>query len=430
MMKKKALKGTIVYTATKDKLQIHEDSYIIIEDGKVVEIVRDLGSLYKDIDLEDYSGKLIIPGFVDIHLHAVQYPNMGLGLDKELLPWLETYTFPEEGRYKDLNYAEGVFKRFINQLWRVGTLRSVVFSSIHKESTELLLDLFIESGLGAYVGKVNMDRNTAAYLIEDTDESLRATEEIICKYLERSDLVRPIITPRFAPTCSGRLLKGLGDLAVKYKLPVQSHLNENKSEIEWVKELFPESKDYASVYKDFNLFGETRTVMAHCIYNTDEEIDLMAKKGVYAAHCPYSNHNLSSGIMPVKKHMEMGVNVGLASDIAGGNKLDIPSVIYGAIQASKINWLNTGKRLDPLTFSEAFYLGTKGGGSFFGKVGSFEGQYDFDALVINDLELSDMKKLTAAERIERYIYIGDDRQIEARYVRGEKIEKPFELEEK
>lgn len=426
-MNKKALKGTIIYTARKDKLEIYEDSYIIIEDGKVVEIVKKLDNLHKDIEVEDYSGRLIIPGFVDIHLHAVQYPNMGLGLDKELLPWLETYTFPEEGRYNDLDYAERVFKRFINELWRVGTLRSVVFSSIHKAATELLFDLFIESGLGAYIGKVNMDRNTAEYLIEDTGDSLKLTEEILSKYLEKSSLVRPIITPRFAPTCSDELLKGLGDLAVKYKLPAQSHLNENKSEIEWVKELFPNSKDYASVYKDFNLFGPTKTVMAHCVYNTDEEIDLMVEKGVYAAHCPYSNHNLSSGIMPVRKFIERGVNVGLASDIGGGNKLGIPSVMYGAIQASKTTWLSTGKRLDPLTFNEAFYLGTKGGGSFFGKVGSFEAQYDFDALVINDLELSDMKELTVDERIQRYIYIGDDRQIEARYVRGEKIEKPFDL---
>lgn len=425
-MNKKALKGTIVFAPTKDKLEIHEDSYIIVEDGKVLEILKNLDKLYKDIEVEDYSGKLIIPGFTDLHLHAVQYPNMGLGLDKELLPWLETYTFPEEGRYKDLHYAERVFKRFINELWKVGTLRSVVFSSIHQSSTELLMDLFIEAGLGAYVGKVNMDRNTADYLTEDREESLRETENIIKKYSDKSSLVKPIITPRFAPTCSDELLEGLGALAEKYEIAVQSHLNENKSEVAWVKELFPAAKDYASVYDDFKLFGKS-TVMAHCVHNTDEEIDLMAKNGVYAAHCPYSNYNLSSGIMPVRKYLEKGVNVGLASDISGGNSLSIPVVMYGAIQASKMTWLNTGKRLEALSFSEAFYLGTKGGGKFFGKVGSFEKDYEFDCLVIDDLQLSDIRELTVDERIQRYIYIGDDRNIEARYVRGEKIEKPFEI---
>lgn len=426
-MKTKIFKGTIAFTPIKDKLEIHEDSYIIVEDGKVVKIVNELDNSYKDIKVEDYSGKLIIPGFSDIHLHATQYPNRGLGLDKELIPWLSTYTFPEEGRYSDLNYARRVFERLINELWRVGTLRSVVFSSIHKESTKLLLDMFIESGLGAYVGKVNMDRNTAEYLTEDMEQSLIDTEEIILEYLDKSTLVRPIITPRFAPTCSDEMLRKLGDLPSKYKVPVQSHLNENTSEIEWVKELFPGSKDYASVYNDFNLFGGTNTIMAHCVHNTDEEIELMAKNGVYAAHCPYSNYNLSSGIMSVRKYLDKGVNVGLASDISGGNSLSIPDVITATIQASKMTWLYSNKELDPLTFNEAFYLATKGGGSFFGKVGSFEANYEFDALVIDDIELSDIRELTTTERLERYIYIGDDRNIEARYVRGEKIEKPFEI---
>ena len=165
--------------------------------------------------------------------------------------------------------------------------------------------------------------------------------------------------------------------------------------------------------------------MAHCIYNTDEEIELMAENGVYAAHCPYSNYNLSSGIMPVKKFLDMGVPVGLASDISGGNSLSMMSIIAGAIQASKMKWLETNKELAPLTFSEGFYLATKGGGSFFGKVGSFEEDYDFDALVIDDSSLSDIKELTIEERLQKFIYIGDDRNIIARYVKGRKIEKPF-----
>ncbi len=426
-MNKKIFKGTIVFTPSKDDLQIHEDSYIIIEDGRVLDIVKELDSSYKDIEVQDYTGKLIIPGFSDLHLHAVQYPNKGLGMDRELLPWLETYTFPEEGKFSDLAYAEKVFKRFINELWSEGTLRSVVFSSIHKEGTELLMDMFIDSGLGAYVGKVNMDRNTADYLTEDTEDSIRITEELIVEYKDKSDLVKPIITPRFAPTCSDELLGGLGELAKKYNVPVQSHLNENKSEIEWVKELFPDSKNYASVYNDYKLYDGSKTVLAHCIHCNEDEIDLLREKGVYAAHCPYSNYNLSSGIMPIRKYLDKGVNVGLGSDISGGHEIRIPSVMWGSIQASKMTWLNTGKRLEPLSLSEAFFLGTKGGGSFFGKVGSFEKDYEFDALVIDDLDLSELKELPVEERLQRYVYAGDASNIEARYVRGERIEKPFNI---
>lgn len=426
-MNKMALKGTIVFTPSKERFEIHEDSYIIVEDGKIIDISKELDKYYNDYPIEDFTGKLIIPGFVDLHLHGPQYPNRGLGLDKELIPWLETYTFPEEGKYSDLDYSKRVYSRLINELWKVGTTRSVVFSSIHKESTKLLMDMFIESGLGAYVGKVNMDRNTAEYLIEDTKKSLEDTEEILKEYANKSELVKPIITPRFAPTCSEDLLQGLSNLSIKYKAPIQSHLNENTSEILWVKELFPSSKNYASVYNDFKLFGQNKTIMAHCVYNNDDEIDLMAENGVYAAHCPYSNYNLSSGIMPVRKYLDKGVPMGLASDISGGNSLSIPNVIAGTIQASKMVWLNTEKELSPLTFSEGFFLGTKGGGSFFGNVGSFEKGYDFDALVIDDGSLSDIKELTIEERIQRFVYIGDDRNIVERYVQGRKIEEPFKI---
>ncbi|SHE56154.1 guanine deaminase [Tissierella praeacuta DSM 18095] len=423
-MRRMVLKGNVAFTPTKEKFETHENSYIIVENGKIVDICKDLENSYKDYPLKDFSDKIIIPGFVDLHLHAPQYPNRGLGLDKELIPWLETYTFPEEGKYNDLDYSKKIYSRLINELWRVGTTRAVVFSSIHKESTKLLLDMFIESGLGAYIGKVNMDRNTAEYLMENTRTSIVDTEEILKEYMNKSSLVKPIITPRFAPTCSEELLENLGNLAVDYKIPVQSHLSENRSEVTWVKELFPESKNYASVYNYFNLFGQTKTIMAHCIYNTDEEIELMAQNGVYAAHCPYSNYNLSSGIMPVRKFLNKGVSVGLASDISGGNSLRIPNIIAGTIQASKMTWLNTGEELAPLTFSEGFFLGTKGGGSFFGKVGSFEKGYDFDALIIDDSTLSDIDELTIEERLQRFIYIGDDRHIMERYVQGVKIEEP------
>lgn len=423
-MNKIVLKGDVVFTSEKDSFQIHEDSYIIVEEGRIIKISNELEETYKNYDFKDYSGKMIMPGFTDLHLHAPQFPNRGLGLDKELIPWLDTYTFPEEGKYSDLEYSKKVFSRLINELWRNGTTRSAVYSTIYKESTKLLMDMFIESGLGAYVGKVNMDRNTAEYMTEDTLQSLKDTAEIIEEYKDKSNLVKPIITPRFAPTCTPKLLKDLGELAIKHNIPLQSHLSENISEIEWVKELFPDSKNYASVYDEFNLLGQTKTIMAHCIYNTDEEIDLLAEKGVYAAHCPYSNYNLSSGIMPVRKFLNKGVPVGLASDISGGHSLSIPNVIVATIQASKMMWLDTKKELTPLKFTEAFYLATKGGGSFFGKVGSFEKGYEFDALVIDDSLLSDIRDLTIEERIEKFIYIGDDRNIIERYVQGRPVREP------
>ncbi|WP_025640630.1 guanine deaminase [Schnuerera ultunensis] len=424
-MNKIVLKGDIVFTPDKDNFKTYKNSYLVAEEGKVIGIYRKLKEEFKSYPIKDFTEKLIIPGFVDIHLHAPQYPNRGLGYDEELIPWLDTYTFPEEAKYDDLDYAKKVYKRVVKDLWRHGTTSAIVYSSIYKESTKLLMELFIEANLRAYIGKVNMDRNTSDKLKEDTEKSLLDTEEIILEYKDRSTLVKPIITPRFVPTCTSDLMEGLGNLAMKYGIPVQSHLSENRQEVEWVNRLHPDLKDYASVYNEYNLFGQTKTIMAHCIYNTQEEMDLMAKNQVFAAHCPYSNYNLSSGIMPVRKFLDRGIPVGLGSDISGGHNLSIPNIMVGAIQASKMKWLHTNKGLKPLTSSEAFFLGTKGGGSFFGKVGSFEEGYALDALIIDDSTLGDTEGLSLEERVQRFIYIGDDRNIVEIYVEGKKVDEPM-----
>lgn len=423
-MRKLVLKGDIVFTPSMDEFKIYKDSYLVSENGKIVGIFEKLDEKYKDYTLKDYTGKMIIPGFVDIHLHAPQFPNRGMGYDKELLPWLQSYTFPEEAKYKDIKYAERVYRDFVKELWKNGTTSAVIYGTIHKESTKLLMDLLIESGIRAYVGKVNMDRNSIPNLTEDTERSLRETEELILEYKDKSPLVKPIITPRFVPTCSDALLEGLGKLALKYDVPVQSHLSENTDEVKWVSELHPDAKNYASVYDKFNLFGQRRTIMAHCIHNTDEEIDLMAKNGVYAAHCVHSNFNLSSGIMPVRKFLDKKVPVGLGSDISGGHEISIPKVMAASIQASKMKWLETGKKLKPLTLLEVFYLATKGGGSFFGKVGSFEKGYEMDCLIIDDSNLGIYRELTVEERLEKFIYLGDDRNIVDRYVAGKLLKEP------
>ena len=423
-MRKLVLKGDILFTPSMDEFKIYKDSYLVSENGKIVGIFEKLDEKYKDYTLKDYTGKMIIPGFVDIHLHAPQFPNRGMGYDKELLPWLQSYTFPEEAKYKDIKYAERVYRDFVKELWKNGTTSAVIYGTIHKESTKLLMDLLIESGIRAYVGKVNMDRNSIPNLTEDTERSLRETEELILEYKDKSPLVKPIITPRFVPTCSDALLEGLGKLALKYDVPVQSHLSENTDEVKWVSELHPDAKNYASVYDKFNLFGQRRTIMAHCIHNTDEEIDLMAKNGVYAAHCVHSNFNLSSGIMPVRKFLDKKVPVGLGSDISGGHEISIPKVMAASIQASKMKWLETDKKLKPLTLLEVFYLATKGGGSFFGKVGSFEKGYEMDCLIIDDSNLGIYRELTVEERLEKFIYLGDDRNIVDRYVAGKLLKEP------
>lgn len=423
-MERTIFKGNIIFTPDKDHFEIHENSYIVVEDGKVQKIVDTLGSEHMGIPVIDFGDKLIIPGYTDLHLHAPQYRNKGLGYDMELLDWLNTYTFKEEERFSDIEYAKKVYKAFFRELLQEGTLNAVMFSSIHKEATELLFEMSHETGIRAFIGKVNMDRNTTEKLKENTQQSIQETEELILKYKSKYPDVKPIITPRFVPTCSNELLKGLGELAAKYDIPVQSHINENYGEIKWVKELEPDSLNYADAYNRFGLFGQTKTIMAHCVYNEENEVMLLEDHGVFSAHCPDSNANIASGIMPLRSFLNKGMKVGLGTDISGGETLSIRQTMVSTIKASKYKWLESGKELTPLSSSEALYLATKGGGEFFGNTGSFEEGYFFDALVIDDEDLGIKEEYSLKERIERYLYLGSYRNIEHRIMKGKELKVP------
>ncbi|SDE88538.1 amidohydrolase family protein [Sporomusa acidovorans] len=422
----KIIKGNMVFAPSFGQLETLANSYVIIEGKKIKGTYRELPAQYNNLAITDYGDALIIPGFVDLHFHAPQFANRGLGLDLELLPWLEQYTFPEEAKFKDNAYAAEIYKQVVTELWKWGTTRVALFGTIHKEATAHLMEMLALAGLGGYVGKVNMDRNSSDSLLETTEQSLADTEDFIKNTIDRYGLVKPIITPRFVPSCTGDLMSGLARLAGKYNLPVQSHLSENTGEIAWVKELHPDCLNYANVYQKFGLFGQQPTIMAHCIYNDAAEIELMAKNKVTVAHCPYSNNNLASGIAPVRKLIDLGVAVGLGSDIAGGHEISIAKVMAAAVQVSKLKWLASDKKAPFFTIPEVFFMATKGGGSFFGKVGSFEEGYEFDALVIDDtgLNVSTINRYSLAERLSRFIYIGDYHNIVARYVAGKKMEQP------
>ena len=233
----------------------------------------------------------------------------------------------------------------------------------------------------------------------------------------------PILTPRFVPSCTDALMEDLKKIQLRYSLPLQSHLSENLSEIDWVKELCPWSEFYGDVYDHFGLFGaDCPTVMAHCVYSGEKEIERMKENGVFIAHCPESNMNVSSGIAPVRRFLEEGLHVGLGSDVAGGSTENLFAAMAHAVQSSKLRWRLEDQSLDPLSVEEVFYMGTKGGGAFFGKVGSFEPGYEFDAVVLDDSRLKHPQPLDVKSRLERMIYFSDDREIRAKYVRGRQID--------
>jgi guanine deaminase len=418
----KLIKGSFIYSIDKDNIEIKENQYLLIRDGKSEEFYKEIPSRLKNIQIEDYGDNIIIPGLIDLHIHAPQYAFRGMGMDMQLLDWLNTYAFKEEGKYRDLEYAKKQYSKFVSDVKNSATTRLSIFATLHKDATIMLMDMLEEAGIKAYVGKVNMDRNSPEFLKEDTLKSKEDTIEWLEDTKDRYKNIKPILTPRFIPSCTDNLMEEIKQINNIYNIPVQSHLSENKSEIEWVAELHPDTKNYAEAYNKYNLFGKNnKTIMAHCVHCPDDELELIKQNNVVVAHCPQSNANLTSGIAPIKNMLSMGINVGLGSDIAAGSSLSIFRAMSDAVQVSKLRESLTGQKNQTLTLTEVFYLGTKGGGKFFGDVGSFEKGYEFDAVVLNDKSFGDNSDFTLKERLERMIYLSDDRNIVAKYVAGNKI---------
>ena len=418
-----ALKGTICYSISPQELSITPNSYLICSQGKCAGIFPVLPEKYRGIPCTDYKDDLIIPGLTDLHVHAPQYTFRASGMDLELLDWLNTYAFPQEARYENLEFARSAYSIFAEDMKKSPNTRACIFGTLHVPATELLMELMDKTGLKTMIGKVNMDRNGSTILQETSAEaSAQATVTWIEDTLNRFENTTPILTPRFTPACTDQLMAKLSQIQKKYHLPMQSHLSENFGEIEWVKELCPSTHFYGEAYHQFQLFGgDCPTIMAHCVHSSEEELALMKKQGVYVAHCPQSNTNLSSGIAPARHYLEAGLHIGLGSDIAGGTSLSILRAMADAIQVSKLYWRLVDSSAKPLTLEEAFYLGTEGGGSFFGKVGSFREGYEFDAVILNSSTIPTPLSLSPKDRLERLVYLSDDRNRTGKYVSGRKI---------
>ena len=436
-----ALKGTIAYTPVPDRFVFAEDSFLVCENERVKGIWKELPDELKGIRVCDYTGKIIFPGMCDLHMHAPQYAFRGLGMNLENPDWdmwFEKYAFPDEKRYEDCEYAKKAYERLTDDLLKTTTTRCVMFGTLHRQSTEILMDLLEEKGIAAYVGKVNMDRNSIPGLLETTGESLEETKRWLSDCAEKKQYkkCRPMITPRYIQTCTDELLSGLGELAVEKGIPVQSHLSEGLDEMEWVRELKPEISFYGEGYDRYHMFGDAvPTVMAHCVYSSEEEIALMKKREkLIVAHCPQSNISSSGGIAPVKRYLAEGIRVGLGSDMAGSNTLSLLRAITDAIHVSKARWAFTERGNDPhakknvLSLAEAFYLATHGGEGLWDRVGSFEEGYCFDAVVLDDSRIRDYCERSSYERTERLILMSDDRDIEAKFIDGRMVYQRAEKE--
>lgn len=403
-MRNYVLKGCIAYSEYKDKLNTL-DGYLVCEDGYCKGVFEKLPSEYETYELLDYSNKLIIPGMIDLHIHAPQYAYRGLGMDYELLDWLKYEAFVEEAKFADLDYSKKAYEIFVDNILKSATTRLSIFASRHVEATTLLMEMLEESGLVSYVGKVNMDRDAPVPLVETNsyEDTVRWLNDVNNRFKN----TYPIITPRFIPSCTDDLMYKLGELVREYKLPLQSHISENLGEIELVKKLCPNSRFYGDAYDEYKLFGE----------------NVNGTYPVIMAHCPSSNMNVSSGIAPMRKYLDLDLNLGLGSDVAGGTSESMFQTLTKAIEVSKLYWRLIDQNAKALSFKEAFYLATMAGGKFFGDVGAFKEGYEFDALVLDDSILRTTLDLSIEERLERAVYLSLDLQggIVHKFVKGKML---------
>lgn len=427
--------GTILHSTDDNPMMILRNKVLgISSDGQIV-FLEDSSELERLKKTHDFSSErlivledrqFIIPGFIDTHIHAPQYPYMGTGYDLPLMGWLEKYTFPYESKYKDTKFAEDVYRKVVKRTLDLGTTTASYFATIHYEATTVLADVVEEFGQRGYVGKVCMDRNSPDFYVEQTEQSVIDTERFI-KYVQNKNnqLITPVITPRFVVSCSDELMHKLGDLARKYQLPVQSHLSENIGEISLVKDMHPDCLHYTDVYRKHGLLTE-RSYMAHCCHICPKEARMLHECHTGVAHCPTSNLNIRSGFTDVKFIQNNNVKLGLGTDVAGGHSCSMLDTIRGAINVS--NLLSIHKHdYQAISHKEAFAMATLGGSKVLGldkKVGNFEVGKEFDALLIDaaskdspfdcfDEDLEDV--------VQKFFYCGDDRNIRKVYVKGKLV---------
>ena len=397
-----------------------EDGLLVVADGKVAQIghaAELLPTLAAGTEVVEYPNALITPGFVDTHIH---YPQTGMiaSYGEQLLDWLETYTFPTERAFADKAHAGEVAEVFLNELLRNGTTTALVFGSVHKESVDAFFEACEKRNLRMIAGKVLMDRNAPDYLTDTAETGYADSKELIERWHGKGRL-HYAVTPRFAPTSTPEQLALAGQLFKEYPdLYMHTHLSENRKEIEWVKELFPERKGYLDVYDHHKLIGP-RAVFAHGVHLCDGECKRLAETGSAVAFCPTSNLFLGSGLFDLNKLEAHGVRVGLGTDVGAGTSF---SQLQSLNEAYKIMQLQ-GKKLDPF---KSLYLATLGGANALyldDKLGNFLPGKDADFLVLDynatplmSYRMQQAKSLE--ERLFALTMLGDDRAVKETFAAG------------
>jgi len=484
-----AIVGSVVHSVAFGTLELITNGAVCHRNG-IITAVFDLDKQPDAIgnvdEIIDHKGKLIMPGFIDAHCHAPQYAFTGTGMDLPLLEWLNKYTFPIESKFKDEVYARYAYDKAVRRHLKSGTTFCAYYGTIDLEASKVLAETVLTLGQRAFVGKVNMDRNSPDFYVEETSkgcddaeafarhvlgmtpsgkdfmsgvdrdseatvEGMQAAGVATSAGFEKrptllnkadSPLVLPILTPRFVPTCTAEMMHRLGFISYKYGLPVQSHLSESIAEIAWVKDLHPDCSTYAEVYNSCNLLHSS-TIMGHCCFSNAEERSLLHRKNATVVHCASSNFNLCSGVMDVRLFMADGIRVGLGTDVAGGHSASMLDCMRQSLVASRVVGFDqrgkdessktvsihkTPVEYPPMSYMEMFHLATVGSAEALGMgdvVGNFKVGKVMDCLVVDtdckDSPIDVFDHEGMIEKFQKFLFLGDDRNIQSIYVHGNKV---------
>jgi guanine deaminase len=408
--------------AGEDAWQYIDDGLLAVDDAGLITqagAYSELPGLWDDgANVVDYRGKILMPGFVDCHIHYPQ-TEMIAAYGTQLLDWLETHTFPVESQFVDYDYGVRIAERFVTELLRNGTTTALVFGTVHPQSVDAFFTVAQQRQLRMIAGKVMMDRNAPDAVLDTASSSYQESKTLIEKW-HGVDRLSYAVTPRFAPTSTPEQLQQAGRLLQEFPgVYLHTHLSENRDELAWVQSLFPDSEHYLDVYDQAGLLGK-RSVFAHGIHLCDDECQRMANSDSVIAHCPSSNLFLGSGLFDLKKMDACGIRVGIGSDVGGGSSFSAFDSLADAYKIQQLNQHN----LDPF---RSLYLATLGGAralSLDDRIGSFQPGMEADFIVM-DPHATDFLSFRSqhCRNLKEQLFVlntlGDDRVIAATYILGQ-----------
>ncbi len=428
-MSKRQLDGRILNPKENGNVELLENSFVEFDEktGKILSIGQTKKN--KQSKQQDFNDVIIIPGLIDLHNHIPQLPGVAKFAD-ELLPWLKNHIFPLEIKFVEPVYAEKVARFFFNEAISFGTTTIVAYSSIHKEATDIVFEVAKDIGIRAFIGKVMMDRDMKRYPEELPlmSRNIKDSLDLAKKWHNTNNgLLQYIFSPRFAASCTMKLLEKTAAVAKEGGFFIQTHLAENQSEVNYIKSLFERERHRVPtnthIFKKSNILGE-KTLLAHCLYLSTPELQLIKESGSKVVHCPTSNIFLQSGLMPLRRYQSYDFPIGLGTDVAGGYSLSMFNCMRDAIETSKIvNLFNDNRPYPYLCPKEVFWLSTLGNAKILDlehRIGSLEVGKDADIVVIKPKpsfyfynNAFDVQGL-----LENFIYLPHTYQIENVFIAG------------